>query len=58
MRHSGAVHGGSKSSESHNHVTVKFKDITGQDYDAHIAVTSHYGISYSASHLWKDHKEI
>jgi len=48
----GGVHGGSKSSESHDHVTVRYTTITGDKYDAHIAVNG-YTIDYAKSKLWK-----
>jgi hypothetical protein len=51
-RPSGGVHGGSKSSESHDHVTVRYTTITGDKYDAHIAVNG-YTIDYAKSKLWK-----
>jgi hypothetical protein len=48
------VHGGSKSSESHDHITVQFTTIDGkQKYDAHIAVDGQYGIDYAKCQLWK-----
>lgn len=53
VMYSGAVHGGSKSSESHDHITVRFTTIDEQRYDAHIAVDGHYGIDYKKCQLWK-----
>jgi hypothetical protein len=48
------VHGGSKSSESHDHITVQFTTADEKTkYDAHIAVEREYGINYAKCQLWK-----
>lgn len=53
MIRSGAVHGGSKSSESHDHVTVRFTSIDEREYDAYIAVDGYYRIDFTKCQLWK-----